>query len=83
MVGGYMVDNLYGTTTEILIRVAILRTKYKIDSESYEIIASIAELIRLKLKASSPNYREIAELASDINRRLREAKTSSGGGVFL
>ncbi len=77
-----MADSLYATTTEILIHVGILRANYKIDSESSEIIASIAELIRLRLKSNSPNYREIAELAAEINRTIREAETSAGGGIY-
>lgn len=77
-----MTDNLYATTTEILIHVGILRANYKIDRESAEIIASTAELIRLRLKSTSPNYQEIATLAADINRMIKEAQTSASGGIY-
>ena len=77
-----MADNLYATATEILIHAGILRANYKIDRESAEIIASIAELIRLRLKSNSPNYQEIAALAADINRTIKEAKTSAAGGIY-
>ena len=45
-----MADSLYATTTEIIIRVAILRANFKIDRESAEIIASIAQLIRTQVE---------------------------------
>jgi hypothetical protein len=77
-----MVNDLYATTTEILIHAAILRANYKIDSESAQIVASLAELIRLRLKSTSPNYQEIAALAADINKTLKEAQTSSSGGIY-
>ena len=77
-----MANDLYATTTEILIRVGIIRANYKIDSESAQIIASLAELIRLRLKSTSPNYQEIAALAADINKTLKEAQKSSNGGIY-
>ncbi len=77
-----MVESLYAITTELLIRVEILRAHYKIDKESAEIVVSLAELIRLGLKSNSPNYHEISELAGDINQALREAVTSTTGGIF-
>jgi hypothetical protein len=77
-----MADSLYITTTGILIRVAILRANFKIDRESAEIIASIAQLIRLRLKSSSPDYDEIAQLAADLNAAIKEAQTSAYGGIY-
>ena len=78
-----MANSLYATTTEIIIRAAILRAHFKIDQESAEIIASIAKLIRLRLKSNGPNYHEIAQLASDLNEAIKEAKTSAKGGIYL
>ncbi len=80
--GTMMLERLYAIATELLVRVEILRAHYKIDKESAEIVVSLAELIRLRLKSSGPNYHDIAELAGDINQALREAKTSTTGGIF-
>jgi len=77
-----MADSLYATTTEIIIRAAILRANFKIDRESAEIIASIAQLIRLRLKSNGPNYHEIAQLAADLNEAIEEAQTSANGGIY-
>jgi len=77
-----MAESLYTKTTEILIRVAILRANFKIDRESAEIVASIAKLIRLKLKSNGPDYHEIAQLAADLNEAIKEAKTSANGGIY-
>ena len=77
-----MADSLYATTTEIIIRVAILRANFKIDRESAEIVASIAQLIRLRLKSNGPNYHEIAQLAADLNEAIEEAQTSANGGIY-
>jgi uncharacterized protein YigE (DUF2233 family) len=77
-----MADSLYATTTEIIIRVAILRANFKIDRESAEIIASIAQLIRLRLNSNGPNYHEIAQLAADLNEAIKEAQTSANGGIY-
>ena len=78
-----MPDNLYITATEILIRVTILRAHSKIDKESAEIIAALAELIRVKLRSNSPNYKEIAELSSDISQAIRDSESSTTGGIYL
>ena len=77
-----MADSLYATTTEIIIRAAILRANFKIDRESAEIVASIAQLIRLRLKSNGPNYHEIAQLAADLNEAIKEAQTSANGGIY-
>ncbi len=77
-----MSDGLYHAATEIFIRVKILRTNFRIDKESAEIAASLAELIRLELRSNSPDYREISELAAAINRTLTEATTSPNADIF-
>ena len=77
-----MADSLYTKTTEILIRVAILRANFKIDRESAEIITSIAKLILIRLKSNGPNYHEIARLAADLNDAIKEAQTSANGGIY-
>jgi uncharacterized protein YigE (DUF2233 family) len=77
-----MADGLYTKTTEILIRVAILRANFKIDRESAEIITSIAKLILIRLKSNGPNYHEIAQLAADLNAAIKEAQTSANGGIY-
>ena len=82
MANSLVADNLYATTTEVLIRVLILRTHYKIDKESAEIITALAELIRLRLRSNSPNYREIAGLAVEITDALRQAETAVDGGIY-
>ena len=77
-----MADSLYNTTTEIQIRVAILKANFRIDRESAEIIASITKLIRLRLKSNGPDYHEIAQLAAELNEAIKEAQTSARGGIY-
>ena len=78
-----MPENLYITATEIVIRVAILRAHYKIDKDSADIIAALAELIRVKLRSNSPNYSEIAELSGEITQAIRDSENSTQGGIYL
>jgi uncharacterized protein YigE (DUF2233 family) len=77
-----MAGNLYNITTEIIIRVAILRANFKIDRESAEIVISIAKLIQLRLQSNGPDYHEIAQLAADLNGTIKEAQTSANGGIY-